>query len=428
MLRKMTALGLAVCLLYGAVAAAQEDIPRGPCGSKPVAPPQFRKGGEGVPPLPLPATPLRRTERKRPPSPPVLIAKIQFGSQKELKVSDGVLRYFDWNKDPADIPNLLNDAADRALNIHYTWKCGPLDAFTTDPAQYPIYYYTGSDDFTLSDAEVARLREYVRAGGVIWGDTALGDPDFFKAFVREMSKVLPDRSFHRLDADHPLFNCYYPIKQVVVHAAGARRAQRRADVLRRGPRRAHGDHALALRPELRLGRAQARGRVQRGPERRAQARRQHDRLRAGDVPDLDLPEHRQDLLPGGRAPARRVRPRAGEDRRELGFAVQRDRQPAQGHRDEDQRRDQVRPQSRGPRQERPGELPVPLHHRRVRFHAERRGEAGAEDATWPRAASSWRALRAGRRNSTARSAARSPTCCRAIRSSACRRSIRCTAS
>ena len=215
MLRKMTALGLAVCLFWGSVAAAQEDIPRGPCGSKPVAPPQFRKGGEGVPPLPLPATPLRRTERKRPPSPPVLIAKIQFGSLKELKVSDGVLRYFDWNKDPADIPNLLNDAANRALNIHYTWKCGPLNAFTTDPAQYPIYYYTGSDDFTLSDAEVARLREYVRAGGVIWGDTALGDPDFFKAFVREMSKVLPDRSFHRLNMDHPLFNCYYPIKQVL---------------------------------------------------------------------------------------------------------------------------------------------------------------------------------------------------------------------
>ena len=214
MLRKMTALGFAVCLLYGAVAASQEDIPRGPCGSKPVAPPQFRKGGEGVPPLPLPATPLRRTERKRPPSPPVLIAKIQFGSLKELKVSDGILHYFDWNKDPADIPNLLNDAAERALNIHYTWKCGPLDAFTTDPSQYPIYYYTGSDDFTLSDADAERLREYVRAGGVIWGDTALGDPDFFKAFVREMSKVLPDRHFHRLNADHPLFNCYYPISKV----------------------------------------------------------------------------------------------------------------------------------------------------------------------------------------------------------------------
>ncbi len=214
MRRKMTALGLAACLFCGALAAAQEDIPKGPCGSKPVAPPQFRKGGEGVPPLPLPATPLRRTERKRPPAPPVLIAKIQFGSLKELKVSDGILHYYDWNKDPADIPNLLNDAVERALNVHYTWKCGPLSAFTADPSQYPIYYYTGSDDFTLSDADVARLREYVRAGGVIWGDTALGDPDFFKAFVREMSKVLPDRTFHRLGADHPLFNCYFPIAKV----------------------------------------------------------------------------------------------------------------------------------------------------------------------------------------------------------------------
>ena len=156
-----------------------------------------------------------------------------------MKVSDGVLRYYDWDKDKADIPNLLNDAAEPALNVHYTWKCGPLNAFAPDPSQYPIYYYTGSDDFTLSDAEVAQLRDFVRAGGVIWGDTALGDPDFFKAFVREMGKVLPDRRFRRLGADHPLFNCCYPIRQVA-YTRPVPDADR--------------DHDLALRPELRLGR------------------------------------------------------------------------------------------------------------------------------------------------------------------------------
>ena len=39
------------------------------------------KAGEGLPPLPLPATPLRRSERKREPAKPALIGKIQYGKK-----------------------------------------------------------------------------------------------------------------------------------------------------------------------------------------------------------------------------------------------------------------------------------------------------------------------------------------------------------
>ena len=189
------------------------NIPKGPCGTKEPAPPQRRMGGEGLPPLPLPATPQRRTERKRQPAPPVLIAKIQFGEIQEIQHDGEVMRYHDWNKDPGDIPLLLN-LANSALGLRYTHKRGPLDAFPPDPAQNPIFYYTGSDAFQLSDAEVERLREFVRAGGTIWGDTCFGDPDFFKAFLKEMSRILPDRPFRRLDLSHPLFHCFYEIDRV----------------------------------------------------------------------------------------------------------------------------------------------------------------------------------------------------------------------
>jgi len=90
-----------------------------------------------------------------------------------------------------------------------------LSAFPPDPAQYPIFHFSGSEDFILTDAEIERLRDFVRAGGTVWGDTVYGDPDFFKAFVREMGRVFPDRRFHMLPADHPLLNCYYQIKKVV---------------------------------------------------------------------------------------------------------------------------------------------------------------------------------------------------------------------
>ncbi len=206
-------LALAVAAAADALAAGDFNVPKGPCGSAPVAKPQRRTGGESFPPLPLPATPLRRTEKKRPPSPPVLVAKIQFGDVKEVDHDGKQIRYYDWNKDPGDVDNLLN-IGNHALNIRYTKKQGPLEAFTPDPAQFPVYYYTGSDDFTLSDAEVARLRDFLRSGGTVWGDTCFGDPDFFKAFTREFSRVLPGHDWHRLGSDHPLFHCYYQIDEV----------------------------------------------------------------------------------------------------------------------------------------------------------------------------------------------------------------------
>ena len=62
----------------------------------PPKPPAQMSGGEGVPPLPLPAVPLRRSEKKNPPRPPVLVVKIvTSGGEK------------DWNTNPQDIENLL---------------------------------------------------------------------------------------------------------------------------------------------------------------------------------------------------------------------------------------------------------------------------------------------------------------------------------
>lgn len=216
MVRRAVALGLAMGLLAICLSTAQEwNIPKGPCGSKPPSSPHRRSAAEALPPLPLPATPLRRTERKRPPAPPPLIAKIHFGptQPREFEHDGQIARYHDWNKDPGDIPMLLN-LAGSALGIRYTSKGGKLDVFSTDPSQYPIYYYTGSDAFTLSDGEVEHLREFVRSGGTIWGDTCFGDPEFFQAFVAQMSKVLPDRHFHRLSPSHPLFHAFHHVDTV----------------------------------------------------------------------------------------------------------------------------------------------------------------------------------------------------------------------
>jgi len=60
--------------------------------------PQRRAGGESLAPLPLPVTPQRRTEKKRPPRPPVLIGKIAQGRERDWMVNmndaNNLLRWF----------------------------------------------------------------------------------------------------------------------------------------------------------------------------------------------------------------------------------------------------------------------------------------------------------------------------------------------
>ncbi|MDO4557526.1 MAG: hypothetical protein Q4C47_01000, partial [Planctomycetia bacterium] len=101
---------------FGAFCTAQDDA--GPdtsantgevtdCGPPPQAAPQHRGGAEGFPPLPLPVTPLRRTEKKRPPSPPALIGKMSLGNAKWVTKDGKRTLTRDWMTDPADLDTLL---------------------------------------------------------------------------------------------------------------------------------------------------------------------------------------------------------------------------------------------------------------------------------------------------------------------------------
>lgn len=86
------------------------------CVAKPPPkPPAQMSGGEGVPPLPLPAVPQRRTEKKNPPRPPVLVVKI---------ITDG--GEADWNTNPQDIENLLKWMA-KNFGINFSSQNKTLD-------------------------------------------------------------------------------------------------------------------------------------------------------------------------------------------------------------------------------------------------------------------------------------------------------------
>ncbi len=184
------------------------------CGSPPPAKQHRIKGGEGFPPLPLPVTPLRRTEKKRPPSPPTLIIKIKYTGKAAKLEHEGKVSYkMDWTTAFGDLGQLLRHA-NSLLGIPYTSREMWLKEFHFDPTETPILYFTGQEPFSWSNEERARLRAYVINGGTIWAAAGWGKKPFIDSFTYEISRLFPDRPLRVLDIDHPIYSMYYPITEV----------------------------------------------------------------------------------------------------------------------------------------------------------------------------------------------------------------------
>ena len=201
-----------VLLLLIVVGVTAQDRYDGPCGIPPRAKPRRIKGGEAFPPLPLPVTPLRRTERKRDPSPPVLMGKIQYGGEHTFTLNDGrAITYLDWNKDPNDLVRLLDEAR-RRLNIRYRSQSVDLTKFSFDPDETPILWVSGTEPPSFPPLIRGKLRAFLLAGGSLWADACRGAPAFTKGMREQIRRILPDRALRPLGPDHPVFSCVFDMK------------------------------------------------------------------------------------------------------------------------------------------------------------------------------------------------------------------------
>jgi hypothetical protein len=180
------------------------------CGPPPPAKPQNRTGGESFPPLPLPATPLRRTEKKRPPAPPALIGKMVLGPIRYVNRDGKRVQYRDWMTDPADVDSLLA-WTNQKLGINYRKAEADFEHFSFDPRELPALLFAGHNSFRLDEAVRQRLVRYVLDGGMIIGDACCGWKDFDESFRREIEAIFPDRPLRKLAPEEPLFSSYYKL-------------------------------------------------------------------------------------------------------------------------------------------------------------------------------------------------------------------------
>lgn len=79
-------------------------------------------------------------------------------------------------------------------------------------AQFPVAYMSEPGFWTMNDAEVEGLRAYLQKGGFLIFD------DFRENHMynleAQMRRVLPDLSFQRLDAAHPVFHSFFEINSL----------------------------------------------------------------------------------------------------------------------------------------------------------------------------------------------------------------------
>ena len=208
-LRAALVLVLAVGVVTLATAQqAQPTKPRrlGTCGPPPRKNPQRHTSAEGFPPLPLPVTPLRRSEPKAEPAPPLMMAKLEYGTTQ------------DWNTDPGDVDNLMRHCR-YELGLWYGWRHLSIKEVVANhkankKTKVPILYISGHEMFGFSPDERVALRQYILDGGTLLGDACCGREEFRRSFMGEVVRMFPNRSFDNLELDHPVFRAYHKYTNV----------------------------------------------------------------------------------------------------------------------------------------------------------------------------------------------------------------------
>lgn len=197
-------------------AAGKEDdwfIYLGDKSKKPKAPPKSISAAEALPPLPLPATPLRRTERKKPPQPDYLIGKVIWGQAASFTDSAvGKLDIADWNLCPTDIGRLMDSG--RKMRLPYHWNNVNLSDFHYDPKRLPALLFSGGRTLRLSDEQIQALRDYVLEGGTIVCDSIAGSPYFYESSKSAFQNAFPECRIYKIPPDHPLYHVITDVEKV----------------------------------------------------------------------------------------------------------------------------------------------------------------------------------------------------------------------
>lgn len=86
-----------------------------------------------------------------------------------------------------------------------------LDLDDPEIMNYPILYVSEPGYWSITEEEAENLRQYLSRGGFVIFDDFRGRPEW-NNLANCMKRVFPDRTFQKLELDHPVFHCFYDIE------------------------------------------------------------------------------------------------------------------------------------------------------------------------------------------------------------------------
>ena len=107
-----------------------------------------------------------------------------------------------WNPEPLAAASLAEQAAAYGVDLQVV-ETAPADL---DPKTTPLAHMTGTGPLHLSDPDIAGLRKYVEAGGLLLVEAAGGDEAFGKSFAEIARQVTPGAKLAALPLNHPIYN------------------------------------------------------------------------------------------------------------------------------------------------------------------------------------------------------------------------------
>ncbi len=116
-----------------------------------------------------------------------------------------------WTVDYPDADRTLARVLSRLTTINVRAVEQPVNLDDgIDPYYWPFLISGLVGAWDLTDAQAAKLREYLLRGGFLLCDSFYGTVEWV-GFVESMSRVFPDRPIVELPNDHPIFHLVYDL-------------------------------------------------------------------------------------------------------------------------------------------------------------------------------------------------------------------------
>ena len=128
---------------------------------------------------------------------PVLFNKLEF---------DG-----DWNNRPRDLASLtrwISKTFEKTVN----WQIINLRTDVTEWHDAPILYISGAKAPKFTDADIAKLRQFVWQGGTIFSATECSGTAFRKGMLEAYRKMFPTYEMVPLSKDHEIYTAHFTLR------------------------------------------------------------------------------------------------------------------------------------------------------------------------------------------------------------------------